>query len=133
MPNLSDAQLSAIAQEFHDLSHSVGQCRLDQLSMGVPLSDPELVRLLGLQMSLLNASSSFYMQAAKVTLDDADKAATQITSATTAANAALKTLSTVSKAISIASAAGVLAGAIMTGNMDQIGAAAKGVYSAIDV
>jgi hypothetical protein len=131
MANFSDVQLSSIAQEFHDLSENVGQFRLDQIGSGVPLSDPGMVRLLGQHMNLLNASSSFYVQAADVTLEDADQAATQITSATTAANAALKTLSEVNKAVNIASAAGVLAGAIMSGNMGQIGAASKGVFSAI--
>lgn len=132
MPNLSDTQLSAIAQQFHDLSDAVKRFRLNQISNGVPLNDPGIVRLLGLQMNLLNTSSSFYVQAAGVTLADADKAATQITSATNAANAALKTLTVVDKVINVASSAGVLAGAIMSGNMDQIATAAQGVYSAIN-
>jgi hypothetical protein len=131
MAAFSDDQLLAIAQQFHDLSISVKQFRLDRISGGVPLDDPGNVQLLGLQLSLLNTSSSLYGQAAGVTLADADQAATQITAATKQAIGAIKTLQAVNKVINIASAAGVLAAAIMTGDMSQIGDAAKGVYTAI--
>lgn len=130
MAQLSDDQLVAIAQLFHDLSVAVGQFRLDRIHGGLSLDDPGIVQLLGLQVSLLNASSSFYGQAANLMLEDADWAATQITSATKEAISAIKTLQVVNKVINIASAAGVLATAIMTGKMDQIGDAAKGVYTA---
>jgi hypothetical protein len=131
MANFSDDQLIAIAQQFHDLSVVVSQFRLDRIHGGLPLDDPGIVQLLGLQWSLLNTSSSFYVQAARVTLADADRAASQITSATKEATSAIRTLEVVNKAINIASAAGVMATAIMTGKMDQIGDAAKGVYTAV--
>jgi hypothetical protein len=131
MPNFSDDQLIAIAQQFHDLSAAVSQFRLDRIHGGLPLDDQSIVQLLGLQQGLLDTSSSFYVQAAQVTLNDADQAAAQVTSATKEAISAIKTLQAVNKVISIASAAGVLATAIMTGKMDQIGDAAKGVYTAI--
>ncbi len=95
------------------------------------LDEPGIVQLLALQWSLLNTSSSFFLQAAQVTLADADKAAAQITLATNAANDALKTLNTINKVINIASAAGVLSAAIMTGDINQVAAAAKGVYTAV--
>jgi len=131
MANFSVDQLIGIAQQFHDLSFIVSQFRLDRIHGGTPLDDPEIVQLLGLQLGLLNTSSSFYVQAAHVTLADADQAAAQITAATKEAASAIKTLQVISKVVNIASAAGVLATAIMTGDMNQIGDAAKGVYTAI--
>jgi hypothetical protein len=131
MARFSDDQLIAIAQQFHDLSVMVSQFRLDQIHGGMPLDDPGIVQLMGLQLTLLNTSSSFYVQAAQVTLADADHAAAQITAATKEAIGAIKTLQVVDKVINIASAAGLLATAIMTGDMNQIGDAAKGVYTAI--
>lgn len=132
MRQFSDEQLKSIAQLFHDLAVNVGQFRLDRIHDGASLEDPGIVQLLGLQWSLLINSSSFYLQAAQVALGDADEAAKQITAATTAANAALQTLDKVDKAINVASAAGLLTAAVMTGDMGQIGPAAKGVYKAID-
>jgi hypothetical protein len=130
MPNFSDDQLIAIAQQFHDLSVAVSQFRLDRIRGGLPLDDPGIVQLFGLQQSLSDTSSSFDVQAAQVTLADADQAAAQITAASKEAIGAVKTLQLVNKVINIASAAGVLAAAIMTGKMDQIGDAAKAVYAA---
>lgn len=75
-------------------------------SGGAPLNDPGMVQLLGLQSSLLSTSSSFYIQAAQVTLADADSAASQITAATNDANAAIKKLNLIDKVVSIGSAAG---------------------------
>ena len=131
MPKLSEDQLTSIAEQFHDLSDSIGQFRLDRIHDGAPLNDPGIVQLLGLQWSLSNTSSSFYIQAAQVTLADADSAASQITAATNDANAAIKKLSVIDKVVSIGSAAGALAAAIMTGDMDQIAAGAKGVLTAV--
>jgi hypothetical protein len=133
MANFSKEQLTTIAQQFHDLSVNVGQFRLDQIHAGAKLEDPGIVQLLGQQFSLLNTSSSFFVQAANVALADADKAADQIVGATNAANAAVKTLAVINKVVTIASAAGVLAAAIMTGDMDQIGQSAKDVFTAIGV
>jgi hypothetical protein len=130
MAKFSDDQLISIAQQFHDVAVAIGQFRLDRIHAGVPLDDAGIVQLLGLWFSLLNISSSFYVQAAQVTLADADKATAQIVGATNAANAAIKTLQVINKVITIGSAVGILAPAIMTGNMDQIAAAVKGVYTA---
>ena len=79
----------------------------------------------------MNTSSSFYIQAAQVTLADGDSAVSQITAATNDANAAIEKLKVIDKVISIGSAAGALAAAIMTGDMDQIAAGVKGVYTAV--
>ena len=132
MAHFSDDQLIAIAQQIHDLSVIVGRFRLDRIHGGVPLDDPGIVQLLSLQWSLLNTSSSFYLQAAEVTLADADQAATQIAAATKEAGAAIKTLQVVNKVINIGSAAGLLAAAVMTGDISQIGNATNGVYAAIN-
>jgi len=131
MSNFSKDQLKSIAQDFHDLSTLIAQFRLDQIHGGTPLDDPEIVKLLGLQWNLMNTSASFYVQAAQVALANADQAATQITAATKAANDAIGKLQVINTVFNIGSAAGVLAAAIMTGDMGQIGTAAKGIYSAI--
>ena len=131
MATLSRDQLTSIAQAFHDLAVAVGQFRLDQIHEGTDLGDKGLVQLLGLQFSLLNTSSSFALQAAAVTLSDADRAATAIQSATDEANAAIETAATINKVVNIASAAGVLAAAVMTGNLQQIFSAASTVKDAI--
>jgi hypothetical protein len=131
MPKLSDDQLAKIANLLHDLSAAVGQIRLNAIHVGTPLSDPKIVQLFGLQLGLLNTSSSFFMQAAQVTLQDADKVANQVVSATEAAKDALKTLEKIDRVITIVSAVGVLAASVMTGKLDQIGNAAKGVFDAI--
>jgi len=131
MAKLTGGQLTSIAQAFHDLAVAVGQFRLDQIHDGAALNDTRIVQLFGLQFSLLNTSSSFALQAAEVTLVDADGAAAAIRSATDDANAAIETAATIDKVVSIASAAGVLAAAVMTGNMEQIFSAAGTVKDAI--
>ena len=83
------------------------QFRLDRIR-GAPLNDLGIVRLLGLQWSLLSTSSSLYIQGAQVTLAGADSAASQITAATHDANAAIKKRNVIDKVASIGSAAGAL-------------------------
>jgi hypothetical protein len=131
MSKFSDDQLISIAQQHHDLSVVVAQFRLDSIHGGLPLTDPGIVQLLGLQISLSNASASFFAQAAQVTLADADKATGQITAATKAANDAIKTLKAINNVLTIGSAVGVVAASVMTGDMNQIAAATKGVFTAI--
>lgn len=131
MAKFSNDQLVSIAQQYHDLSVTVGQFRLDRIHEGASLDDPGIVQLLGLQWSLSSTSSSFYLQAAQIILDDADKAAAQITGATKAANDAIETLKVINRVLSIGSAAGVVVASAMTGDMNQIAAAVKDVYTAI--
>lgn len=131
MAKFTDDQLTSIAQQFHDMAVNVAQFRLDRIHDGAKLDDPSIVQLFGLQFSLMNTSSSFFLQAAQVTLTDADKAAGQITKATTAANDAIKKLTLINKVVNIASAAGVLAASVMSGDLDQIAQSAKGVFDAI--
>jgi hypothetical protein len=131
MTKFTDDQLTSIAQEFHDLAVNVAQYRLDRIHDGAKLDDPGIVQLFGLQFSLMNTSSSFFLQAAQVTLADADKAADQVTKATDAANKAINKLATINKVVTIASSAGVLVAAVMSGDMNQIAQSAKGVFDAI--
>jgi hypothetical protein len=131
MATLSSDQLTSIAQEFHDLANSVGQFRLDRIHEGAALTDPGIVQLLGLQFSLLNTSSSFALQAAEVRLADADRVALLVTEATNQANDAIETATTINKVVNVASAAGVLAAAFMTGDLGQVFSAAAGVKNAI--
>jgi hypothetical protein len=131
MATLADEELTSIAQEFHDIGAAIGQFRLNQIHDGRELTDREIVQLMGLHISLLNISSSFALQAAQVTLADADQAATTIKAATAKANAAIATAGTIDKVINIGSAATVLAAAVMTGNLDQIASAAVAVGTAV--
>ena len=131
MPQLSDDELKQIATHFHDVGVSVGESRLKAIHQGTPLNDARIVRLLGLQWNLINTSSSFYVQAAQVTLANADVAEKSVTDATTQANEAIKTINDINKAITIGSSVAVLAPAIYSGDMKQVGAAVKGVWDAI--
>ncbi|HSS95601.1 MAG TPA: hypothetical protein VLK33_01145 [Terriglobales bacterium] len=131
MAKFTDDQLTSMAQQFHDMAVNVSQFRLDRIHDGAKLDDPGIVQLFGLQFSLSNTSSSFFLQAAQVTLANADKAAAQVTKATNAANKAIKKLEVINKAVNIASAAGVLAASVMSGDLDQIAQSAKGVFDAI--
>lgn len=131
MPTLSADQLTAVAQAFHDLGVAVGQFRLDRIHDGEPLDDPRIVQLFGQQFSLLNASSTFALQAAQVHLADADTAAAAIRSATDQANAAIENTAAINKVVTIAAASIVLAAAVFTGDMGQIFTAAGGVKTAI--
>ena len=131
MPKLAKNQLIQIAQDLHDLAVTVAQFRLDRIHAGTPLTDPGIVQLLGLQWNLTNLSGSFYVQAAKVILDDADKAAAQVGGATKAANDAIKKITIVNKVLTIGSAVALVVAAVMTGQLNQVVSAATGVYKAI--
>jgi hypothetical protein len=130
MPTLSDDQMQALAQAFHDTAFQVGQIRLNAIAAGSLLTDPRIVQMQGLVFSLLDKSASYALQSAKITLDQADQAMAQISAATAKADVALRKLKDIDKAINIASALIVLATAITTKDLGQIADAAKGVFTA---
>lgn len=131
MPHLSEDQLKQIAQQFHDVGVSIGQFRLHNIHQGAALRDPAIVRLWSLQWNLLSTSSSFYIQAAQVTLADADLAAKKVTDATAEAKEAIKSLEDIDKIITIGSSVTALAPAIYSGDVDQVATAAEGVWNAV--
>ena len=124
---LSDDQMQALAQAFHDIAVEIGQVRLNAITAGSKLTDPAIVQLQGNVYSLMNIASSFAMQAANLTLANADQAVNQISLATKAADRALDKLQNIDKAVSIASSVIVLAMAISTKDPGQIESAAKSV------
>ena len=126
---VSDDQIQAMAQSFHDIAFQIGQVRLDAINAGAKLSDPGIVQLQAHMFSLMNISSSFALQAANLTLDNADQAVAQITTATQTADKALDKLKDIDKAIKIASSVIILAVAITTKDPGQIASAAKGVLT----
>jgi hypothetical protein len=126
---LTDDQMQALAQSFHDIAFEVGQVRLDAIRAGSKLTDPSIVQLQGYVYSLLNTAASFALQAANLTLANADQAVSEISLATKAADAALNKLEDVDKAVQIASSVIVLAMAISTKDLGQIAAAAKSVVT----
>ena len=127
---LSDDQMQALAQSFHDIAVEIGQVRLNAITAGNKLTDPAIVQLQGYVYSLMNVAAGFAMQAANLTLANADQAANQISLATKAADRALNKLQSIDKAVNIASSVIVLAMAISTKDPVQIESAAKSVANA---
>jgi hypothetical protein len=127
---LSDDQMQALAQSFHDIAVEIGQVRLNAIAAGSTLSDPAIVQLQGYVYSLMNIAAGFAMQAANITLANADEAVNQISLATTAADQALNKLQSIDKAVNIASSVIVLAMAISTKDPGQIESAARSVAKA---
>jgi hypothetical protein len=130
---LSDDQMQALAQSFHDIAVEIGQVRLNAISAGSKLTDPAIVQLQGNLYSLMMTAGNFALQAANLTLANADEAVSEISLATQAADKALDKLQDIDKAVSIASSVIVLAMAISTKDMGQIAAAAKSVVTASGV
>ena len=130
---LTDDQMQALAQAFHDIAVEVGQVRLDAISAGSKLTDPAIVQLQGYVYSLMTIAGNFAVQAANLTLANAEQAVGEISLATQAADKALNKLQDIDKAVSIASSVIVLAMAISTKDMGQIASAAKGVVTAAGV
>lgn len=127
---LSDDQMQALAQSFHDIAVEIGQVRLNAIHAGGKLTDPGIVQLQGYVYSLMNAAAGFALQAANITLANADQAVNQISVATKAADKALAQLQNIDKAIKIASSVIVLAMAISTKDPNQIVAASRLVLGA---
>jgi hypothetical protein len=127
---LSDDQMQALAQAFHDIAVAIGQVRLNAITAGSKLTDPAIVQLQGYVFSLMNVAAGFAIQAANLTLANADQAVNQITLATKAADRALDTLQSVDKAVGIASSVIVLAMAISTKDPVEIESAARSVAKA---
>jgi hypothetical protein len=127
---LSDDQMQALAQSFHDIAVEIGQVRLNAITAGSKLTDPAIVQLQGYVYSLMNIAAGFAIQDANLTLANADQAVNQISIATKAADHALDKLQKVDKAVNIASSAIVLAMAITTKDPGQIESAARSVAKA---
>jgi hypothetical protein len=127
---LSDDQMQTLAQSFHDIAVEIGQVRLNAIAAGSKLTDPAIVQLQGYVFSLMNVAAGFAMQAANLTLANADQAVNQISLATKAADRALNKLQSIDKAVNIASSIIVLAMAITTKDPVQIEIAAESVAKA---
>jgi hypothetical protein len=132
-PTLNDDQMQALAQSFHDIAMEVGQVRLNAISAGCKLTDPTIVQLQGYVYSLMNVAAGYAMQAANITLANADQAINQISLATKAADRALDKLENIDKAVNIASSVIVLAMAITTKDPSQIESAAASVVKAAGI
>ena len=127
---LSNDQMQALAQSFHDIAVEIGQVRLNAITAGSKLTDPAIVQLQGYVYSLMNIAAGFAMQDANITLANADQAVNQISVATKAADHALDKLQKIDKAVKIASSAIILAMAITTKDPGQIESAAHSVARA---
>ena len=127
---LSDDQMQTLAQSFHDIAVEIGQVRLNAITAGSKLTDPGIIQLQGYVFSLMNVAAGFAIQAANLTLANADQAVNQISLATKAADRALDKLQSIDKAVNIASSVIVLAMAITTKDPVQIESAARSVAKA---
>ena len=127
---LSDDQMQALAQSFHDIAVEIGQVRLNAITAGGKLTDPAIVQLQGYVYSLMNVAAGFAIQDANITLANADQAVNQISAATKAADRALDKLQKADKAVNIASSAIILAMAITTKDPGQIESACRSVVKA---
>ncbi len=127
---LSDDQMQNLAQSFHDIAVEIGQVRLNAITSGSKLTDPAIIQLQGYVFSLMNIAAGFAIQAANLTLANADQAINQISLATKAADHALDKLQNIDKAVNIASSVIVLAMAITTKDPVQIESAARSVAKA---
>ena len=132
MANFSAVQLQAMAQSLHDVGVEIGQVRLEAIGRGRPLNDPEIVQMLGHNLSLLNLSSSFAVQAAQVSLNDIAGAVNEVQGAAGEAKEALAGLERLDKAIRLGASVIVLGSSVFTGDLQQIGNAAQGVYAAAE-
>ncbi len=130
---LTDDQMQQLAQSFHDISVAIGQVRLDCIKSGASLTDPGVVQLQGYVFALKNISDNLAVQAANLTLQNADQALQQISLATQTADHALDKLARIDKAVQIASAVIVLGAAITTRDPSQIISASKLVVGACGV
>ena len=130
---LSNDQMQALAQSFHDIAVEIGQVRLNAIGAGSKLTDPGIVQLQGYVYSLMNAAAGFALQAANITLANADQAVNQISVATKAADKALSQLQNIDMAVKIASCVIVLAMAISTKDPNQIVTASRSVLDATGV
>jgi hypothetical protein len=130
---LSDDQMQTLAQSFHDIAVEIGQVRLDAITAGSKLTDPLIVQLQGYVYSLMNIAAGFALQAANITLANADQAVNQISLATKVADNALDKLQDIDRAVKIASSVIVLAMAVSTKDPGQIVAASKSVITAAGV
>jgi TolA-binding protein len=126
---LTDDQMQQLAQSFHDISVEIGQVRLDAIKAGATLTDPRIVQLQGYVFSLKNVSDNLAVQAANLTLQNADQLLNQISFATQTADHALDKLANIDKAVQIASAVIVLGAAITTHDPSQIANAAKSIVT----
>lgn len=112
------------AGQFHALAAAIFQKRLEFVRGGLPLNAPLILQLQSRQITLNGIANQYALEAASLTLEDADGATSLIESALNSANAAMKVVGEIEKAIGIASAAINLSLAIFSADLSQISAAA---------
>ena len=117
MPDLSEEQARAVADEFLAASEAVSDFRFREHAN---LSGNEVLALKSLEQKLANQSDDLTALAIKVALDDLDQTVAQIVKPTGDARAAIAKLNEIGKAVSIASNLVALGGAIAAGNPEGI-------------
>jgi hypothetical protein len=130
MTKLSPDQAFELANEFHDISVSVGNYRFDNWDDQTP---SQRRRLEDLQWTLMNYSSHFVGLRISLTVDDLKGTLKEITDSTSEANQAIAKIKIVNKVIVIAASAVVLGAAIMSGNADGALKAAEDLIQTVEL
>jgi hypothetical protein len=117
MPDLSEEQARALADEFLAASEAVSDFRFRE---NANLSTYEVLALKSLEQKLSNQSDDLTAMAIRLTLDNLNQTIAQIVKTTGDARAAIAKLNDIGKAVSIAANLVALGGAIATGNPEGI-------------
>ena len=125
MAQFTAAEYDEAAQQFHDLATAVFQKRLEFVRGGLPLNDPLILQLQSRQVTLNGIANQYALEAASLTLDDAEGATSLIESALNSATAAVTAVATIERVIGIASGAINLSLAIFSADLNQISAATE--------
>jgi homoserine kinase len=124
VPKISADDARQLASDFHDMAMGLGTYKFAQWDN---LTPAQRAKLDGWQWTLMNYSSDFSTQAIQISLDDLQVSLANIKKSTAAAKSVLAKIKTINKVVGVASAAAILAAAIMSGNPGGIASAAKGL------
>jgi hypothetical protein len=128
MKKLTSQEAFLLAKSFRDLSVSIGDYRFANWSH---LTDKQRKALEDTEWSLLNASADIRTVAVGLVLDETQLSYEKLQQTTVDAKKAVEQLADIRKAITIATAAVSLAGAVVSQDFGAIVNTAKGLNDAI--
>lgn len=117
-----------LSKSFHDLSVSLGNYRFENWKR-IPEEERKIIE--SAEWSLLNASSDMCTDAVGLVIEETQISYEAILQSTSEIKSVLKHLEKFRKAVTIATAAVSLAGAIASRDLGAIGKTAKGLYDAV--
>lgn len=125
---LSSQEAFELSKNLRDLSVSIGNYRFDQWNQ---LKDEEKKILEDAELSLINASSGMTTLAVGLVLDETQLSYDKLQQITSDAKEAVERLKDISRAITIATAAVSLAGAVISGKPSAIVSTAEDLYNVL--